>query len=243
MSLSPLHCTSITRPWHCRTPLLVVPFPFAAMNINFWMTCHSCQHKGEFHSATALSYGDIKKLHCIFPCSSHVKKMQKKQKAHLKCTLLAQLWLWSTFTRQHSRQIYCCDCKCGALIKNSSGYPRLDVVCRLNAVKHSRSSKPCINRRLFALTYQGPKGSWGSVVLCLCFKTITPGVRHVASLGHTFYFNVNVRLIHLEQRLPVDKLVAFPVLFIPYTTMATNYMERLIGMKWRLSTDDGKRIQ
>ncbi len=66
-------------PWHCRTPLLVVLFSFAAMNINLWTTCHSCQHKGKFilplfHWAEAsLILGDIQKLHYIFPCSAHKK--------------------------------------------------------------------------------------------------------------------------------------------------------------------------
>jgi len=136
------------------------------------------------------------------------------------------------FTWQHSRHMYCCDCESGALIKNSGGCcPRLNVVCLLNVTKHSRSSKPRINRRLFALTYHtSVLRSWGTVVLCLRFETITPGVRHGASLGLTFLFNVNVRLIHHAQRLPVDKLVvyslAFRVTLTPQRTMAKDVIER-----------------
>lgn len=44
---SPLHINNWRR--HSRTPLLVIPFPFAAMNINFSQACQSWRE--EFHPA------------------------------------------------------------------------------------------------------------------------------------------------------------------------------------------------
>lgn len=85
----PLHIDNW--PWHCRRPLLVVPFPFAAMNTNFWTTCHTCQHKGNFilrlsHWAEASKcWVTLKELHCIFPCSSHIRKNSKRLNSNSNC--------------------------------------------------------------------------------------------------------------------------------------------------------------
>lgn len=97
----PLHINNWR--WHCRTPLLVVPLPFAAMNIHFGTTCHSCQDKSNFilvlfHWDEASKRWVISKSCSVyFPVALALKKKRENKKAYLKRTLLGQLWLWSTF--------------------------------------------------------------------------------------------------------------------------------------------------
>ena len=142
MSLSSPHCTSITGPGTAGNLSLVVSISICTHEYTFLDDLPLLSTQGEIHSATVplswglLISGDIKKLHCIFPCSSDIKKKnqrererkrKQKKKKSSPHTLLAPLWLWSTFTRRRTQQtnLLLWLQVPGALIKNSGGYPSL----------------------------------------------------------------------------------------------------------------------